>query len=520
MKSFIYLLSILTGLEGVTIAAAFSYIFVIIAEKNTRSVYSYILIVITGIILISLIKLLRITSINKYIYNKNFYNKQNILLKEYEKETHDEVVSFLQNDYKKYEENFLIKQFDLVEKWATAIFSIIFALSNNVLLTIWFIGFSILPIVIQKLAKKKIAYAVEDWRSVSNDFLQFSNDYIRGIPLFFQYNLLSINKKKIDENINKIESSNKKMNTTISYVATFIECAGYIAFFMPITIGVYFVLNQKIELAAFMAILNVNNGIINSIIGIANIKNLMSSVANIHTEVLAINNNTTLNSSKCNSSKCKTPLTEFENLTALDIRMVSDKKLLFEDINFKVFKDNKVLIQGGSGAGKSTFLNILRGTIPPTDGEILVNNQKVDCNTLKNFFSYVEQTPIIFKDTLLYNLTLGKDFSKKHLIEVCQISELNELLERIGLEGYINGDISGGEMKRLSLARALLFDREIILIDEGTASIDEETSIAIHKNILNLKKTIIEVDHHIPDDIKNLYTSRYVLKNKRLLSSD
>lgn len=515
VKIFSYLLSILTGLESVAVATAFSYVFVMISEKNTSFIYSYILIVITGIILINLIKLLRITSINRYVYNTNFYNKQNILLKEYEKEDHDGIISFIQNDYKKYEENFLVKQFDLVEKWSTAIFSIIFALSNNVILTIWFIGFSVLPIVIQKLAKKKITYAVEDWRSVSDGFLRFLNDYIRGLPLFFQYNLISTNKKKIDENINNIESSNKKMNNTISYVTIFIECAGYIAFFIPIAIGVYFVLNQKIKLAAFMAILNVNNGIINSIIGIANTKNLMNSVDNIHTEILSINNNMTLN-----ISKDKTPLIEFDNLTALNVKMESDKKILFEDINFKVFKYNKVLIQGGSGTGKSTLLNILRGTVQPTGGEILINNQKVNCNILKNFFSYVEQTPIIFKDTLLYNLTLGKYFLKEDIIEVCEIVELNELLERIGLEGYINDDISGGEMKRLSLARALLFDREILLIDEGTASIDEETSIAIHKNILNLKKTIIEVDHHIPDDIKNLYTNQFVLKNKKLLSSD
>jgi len=70
----------------------------------------------------------------------------------------------------------------------------------------------------------------------------------------------------------------------------------------------------------------------------------------------------------------------------------------------------------------------------------------------------------------------------------------------------------GGQLKRIEIARALFFNRQVLLIDEGTASLDPETAAAIHQSILgNENLTVIEVDHHIPDEIKRLYTKIYEL---------
>jgi ABC-type transport system involved in cytochrome bd biosynthesis, ATPase and permease components len=78
-----------------------------------------------------------------------------------------------------------------------------------------------------------------------------------------------------------------------------------------------------------------------------------------------------------------------------------------------------------------------------------------------------------------------------------------------------------GTIKRIEIARALYFNRQLLLIDEGTASLDPETAASIHQSILNNKNlTVIEVDHHIPDEVKKLYDKVYELKTSGLVLQD
>lgn len=80
-------------------------------------------------------------------------------------------------------------------------------------------------------------------------------------------------------------------------------------------------------------------------------------------------------------------------------------------------------------------------------------------------------------------------------------------------------NFSGGQLKRIEIARALYFDRQLLLIDEGTASLDPETASSIHSSILKNKElTVVEVDHHIPDEVKKLYDKVYELKTSGLVS--
>ena len=139
---------------------------------------------------------------------------------------------------------------------------------------------------------------------------------------------------------------------------------------------------------------------------------------------------------------------------------------------------------------------------------------------IRDRFGIIHQKPIIFKNTLLYNLTLGKTIDLKIIEEACEKANLTELVARFGLTGNQRLDpdsnLSGGEMKRIEIARSLVFDRPILIVDEGTASLDEQTSAEIHENLFSLGRTIIEVDHHIPQNLLNHYSQRLVLESGKL----
>jgi ABC-type transport system involved in cytochrome bd biosynthesis, ATPase and permease components len=159
--------------------------------------------------------------------------------------------------------------------------------------------------------------------------------------------------------------------------------------------------------------------------------------------------------------------------------------------------------------------------LQPTTGKLLFNNHSYSQVDSYNNFGIVGQTPIIFEDSLKNNITLGDDTADdQKVITALKQSGLEEFANETSLRMQINENghnFSGGQLKRIEIARALYFNRQLLLIDEGTASLDPETATSIHESILNNKSlTVIEVDHHIPDEVKKLYDRVYELSNTGL----
>lgn len=154
-----------------------------------------------------------------------------------------------------------------------------------------------------------------------------------------------------------------------------------------------------------------------------------------------------------------------------------NEKFIIKNLNFVVKKGEKVLISGPSGCGKSTILKLISNEIKPCKGKVL--------ETCK--IGYVLQTPAIFSETIRYNLTLGKEFDAVRINEAIDKAGLREFIEEKGLDYKIekeSSNLSGGQKQRIEIARALLHDCSLLLIDEGTASLDAKTAFKIHECIM------------------------------------
>ncbi|WP_309510997.1 ATP-binding cassette domain-containing protein [Companilactobacillus paralimentarius] len=208
-------------------------------------------------------------------------------------------------------------------------------------------------------------------------------------------------------------------------------------------------------------------------------------------------------------------------LSANDISFNYNQKQVFHDVSFSVTQGEKILIGGKSGIGKSILIRMILQELQPTTGKLLFNNHSYSQVDSYNNFGIVGQTPIIFEDSLKNNITLGDDTADdQKVITALKQSGLEEFANETSLRMQINENghnFSGGQLKRIEIARALYFNRQLLLIDEGTASLDPETATSIHESILNNKSlTVIEVDHHIPDEVKKLYDRVYELSNTGL----
>ena len=181
-------------------------------------------------------------------------------------------------------------------------------------------------------------------------------------------------------------------------------------------------------------------------------------------------------------------------------------KEIFKDINLEINKGDKIGIIGRSGAGKTTFLEILCGLLPPDKGDIRIyDNENKSCKTSVDFFTYVSQDVLLIEGSIKNNIGFGiqeKLIDLKKIEEVCKVTDLSDFLNSLDNKldtqiGELGSKLSGGQKQRISIARALYFDKEIIILDEATSALDFTTE----KNIIhNLKlaypeKTLIIISH-------------------------
>ena len=188
----------------------------------------------------------------------------------------------------------------------------------------------------------------------------------------------------------------------------------------------------------------------------------------------------------------------------------NNSKPLFENLNIEITKGDFVVVVGDSGIGKSTFLDLISGFIKVSRGEIKVDNKHNIFDNLKNWqnnIGYLPQNNIILDDSLINNILLydENEADMTRLNEVIEISGLIEIVKNLpdGLNTTLgeNGNrLSGGQKQRLGIARTLYSNKSILLFDEATNALDENTNFQIIKKLKKYckekNKTIIFVSHN------------------------
>jgi len=167
----------------------------------------------------------------------------------------------------------------------------------------------------------------------------------------------------------------------------------------------------------------------------------------------------------------------------------NDDKKLLSGVNFSLDKNDILLIKGNSGIGKSTLVRLLMGIIKSDTTNILFNN--IDSTDILNKIRWkqmllVEQDSILLEGSLLDNLLLGDIFSEELINEVLFVTCLDDLAKN--KEHIIGGDVdgvSGGQKQRINLARVLLRKPDVLILDEPTSSLDDETSARVTSRLVD-----------------------------------
>jgi len=353
---------------------------------------------------------------------------------------------------------------------------------------------------------KKMGKKVHVSLEASDKFMKFLSELIKGSWLIKIYQKEEDELKKISMIIDERFRAIRKVEQTrlgagpimeiISAIAIAIVVffAGYRSMQGAITLGefVSFLASLMLAYQPVRALAGINVGIQEGIAAAKRIYEIIDQKNEIY------------NDQNAPSLKLTKATLEFKNISFV----YPDGTQALKNLSAKIEGGKKVGLVGISGSGKTTFLNLIPRFFNLKHGTILIDDQNINninLNSLRKEISLVSQDVILFDDTIRSNILYGNaSASDDEIINACKFAAAQDFIEKLPnkyetIIGENGIKLSGGQKQRLSIARAILKDSSIILLDEATSSLDSESEAVIQKAIENLtkNKTTIIIAHRL-----------------------
>jgi phospholipid/cholesterol/gamma-HCH transport system ATP-binding protein len=185
------------------------------------------------------------------------------------------------------------------------------------------------------------------------------------------------------------------------------------------------------------------------------------------------------------------PVVELEH-----VALAFDDKVILRDVSFTVLRGHTKIILGGSGSGKSTILKLILGLLRPDGGEVRVNGKRVDTMTEEELMHVRAGVGMVFQEGALFDsLTVAENtgyrlYEEMHWPEEKVGSRVRETLGFVGLGDFLErmpSELSGGQRRRVAIARAMAARPGILLYDEATTGLDPITATSINQEIIKLR---------------------------------
>jgi ABC-type multidrug transport system fused ATPase/permease subunit len=197
-------------------------------------------------------------------------------------------------------------------------------------------------------------------------------------------------------------------------------------------------------------------------------------------------------------------ISQFKSIKISNLSFAYGEKEVIKDLSFELNQSELMHLKGDSGKGKTTCLKLILGLMKPQNGSISILNGNTEIRVThetRSFFSYVPQENFILSGTIKENLNLYQTYDDDKLFEVLKICALYDEIKTLpdGLNTHLGErgkGLSEGQIQRLAIARALLKDAPVLLLDEITSALDQKTEEKILKQIKEMTdKAVILVSH-------------------------
>ena len=362
-----------------------------------------------------------------------------------------------------------------------------------------FIGFplSILFLSLMQYFQKKMLLKTEVSKRNEQDALE---EYLTTVKTVKAYNFTPDTIEKIHKAIERAEKSNIKNEKGIGSLITIAGMALRVGLPLMSLVGLNLLLKGSLSPEKFLLFLFVGTRIFDPL-DIALVNYAALQIASVSGE-------------RIRKLLAEKPMTGKEVLNAENTVELSDVSFSYEErkviqnLSLQIKEKEFLALVGSSGSGKTTLLKLLARFYDVQEGRIQIGNSdiaKASPDEVLRKFSIVFQDALLFRDTIYNNIQFGNPSAKREdVIEASKMAGAYDFIMRKenGFETMVGeggSTLSGGERQRISIARAILKNAPIILLDEATASLDPENEEAVQRAISNLiqNKTVIVVAHRL-----------------------
>lgn len=419
-------------------------------------------------------------------------------------------VSWLTNDVENITSQTYLPFFSIITSICTVAFSIgaLFLISSyvGVAAIVLFFFVSVVP----QIATKKLKKAIEERSIAQEESLEQFKDSIMGFPVFYLTRLFDALIGRISNASSSVEKANYSFAKRNLAIRSFVTAMSVLGQIVILTVTVLAAILGAAPIGAVVSVGNLSGSFFNSVSDVA--------------QGFAV-----YKASKALWNKFEVTGQQSEGLVKIDqigdvdlsnIRFCyGDKEILnIDSLQFK--KGGKYALVGESGSGKTTLVKLMVGLLENYEGSILYNGidvRQISKDSLYRKVAYVDQKVYLFQDTLRFNITLGMDYSDDQIIRAIERSRLDSYVASLpdGLDTQIAEDgknLSGGQRQRIALARSLIRGVNLLILDEGTAALDDANALDIELNLVEDSEIgLIVITHNLRDPVREKLDAVYEL---------
>lgn len=451
-----------------------------------------------------------ILDVRKQAFNKII----NMPFKQYSQKSKEVYISNLINDVNNFENKFFINLLNYLINIGMYGIALIFLLLIDFKLAIGMFMFSLVLFFLANLFTKKTTALEKEISATSEVFTTDMSNTFNGLEILKLNNIEDSFLRKSIGTINRLEKR-KYMSNVFSHLQR--DVIYILAFVVSVVVLVYlgYELQAGMNLTEATFVFMLSSSISNYLISAFPNWNQVKASTAIYEKIAKPEETTIKIGMGTNDFKFE------DRIELTNLSFSFDKKIILKNASFTIEKGKKYLIKGVSGAGKTTLLNLLAMIHDDYDGKITVDGVDYRDISEKSFHdkvAFIYQDVFLFEDTIKNNITLYKDIPDEQVDYAVKVSGLEPILEEKSNGIYErlseNGkNLSGGQRQRISIARAIAKNAEILFVDEGTSSLNEELGRDIEKTFLELNNTVIAISHRYYEGITENYDYVIELKN-------
>lgn len=429
-------------------------------------------------------------------------------------------LSKLSNDLKSIEENYFDFYITLIDIGISFVGAIVLMLWYSPVLTMVAIALSILPLLASVPASKEITKTEKNLSKKNAEFMEFMRDTLSGFSVIKSFQVESELENRFHEENVKIEKAKflrrfaEENINLLSTAASVVMRLGVFLFGAWLSLS-----NRHITPGIVLVFLQLLTFVITPIEKIpslfANRKAARSLIA--QTEELFYEKDDEQEKLEINILKSAI---EIQNLSF----SYEDNIKALRNVSLTFHAGKKYAIVGASGSGKSTLFKLLTKYSNEYDGNILfdgIDLRNITYSSLSQIISVVQQNVFVFHDSIYNNICLYKSIPEEKFDYVIQKSGLSSLIQQKGKNfscGTNGNKLSGGEKQRISIARALLRNTSILLMDEASSALDEKTADEIIHSILDMPDTTsLVITHRLNSTLLKKYDGICVLHHGKII---